>query len=108
MPNRMQNYQDVLRKIYETGVDREGRNGWTRALFAQQLRFNLEDGFPAVTTKKLAFKAVLSELLWFLEGSSDDNRLKEILGKDNTIWTANANADYWKPKAKFDGDLGRI
>lgn len=64
--------------------------------------------FPAITTKKLAFKAVLSELLWFIEGSSDDNRLKELVGKEKTIWTANAEADYWQPRATFPGDLGRI
>ena len=101
-------YLDALRNVRENGIDRTGRNGDTRALFALQLRCNLEDGFPALTTKKLAFKAVKSELLWFLEGSNDDNRLKELNGSEKTIWTANAEADYWKPKAKFPGDLGRI
>lgn len=92
----------------ENGNDRKGRSGDTRALFAIQLRCDLNDGFPALTTKKLAFKAVKSELLWFLEGSNDDNRLKELNGTDKTIWTANSEADYWKPKAQFPGDLGRI
>jgi len=104
----MQTYNDVLRKIMDEGVDRKGRNATTRALFAMQMRFKMSDGFPAVTTKKLAFKAVKSELLWFLEGSNDDNRLKALNGSEKTIWTDNAQADYWKPKAKFDGDLGRI
>ncbi len=104
----MKTYNDVLRKIIDEGVDRVGRNATTRALFAMQMRFKMADGFPAVTTKKLAFKAVKSELLWFLEGSNDDNRLKELNGSEKTIWTDNAQADYWKPKAKFDGDLGRI
>ena len=104
----MQIYNDVLKQIMDTGVDRVGRNATTRALFAIQMRFKMADGFPAVTTKKLAFKAVKSELLWFLEGSNDDNRLKELNGSERTIWTDNAQADYWKPKAKFDGDLGRI
>lgn len=104
----MKIYNDILKKIMDNGVDRAGRNATTRALFAIPMRFNLENGFPAVTTKKLAFKAVKGELLWFLEGSSDDNRLKEIMGSDHTIWTDNANSDYWKPKAKFEGDLGRI
>ena len=104
----MQTYNDVLRKIMDEGVDRVGRNATTRALFAMQMRFKMSDGFPAVTTKKLAFKAVKSELLWFLEGSNDDNRLKSLNGSEKTIWTDNAQADYWKPKAKFDGDLGRI
>jgi thymidylate synthase len=104
----MKIYNDILKKIMDEGVDRKGRNAVTRALFAQQMRFNMEDGFPAVTTKKLAFKAVTSELLWFLEGSGDDNRLKELNGSERTIWTDNAEAPYWKPKAKFPGDLGRI
>jgi thymidylate synthase len=77
------------------------------------MRFNLQQGFPAVTTKKLAWAATVSELLWFLEGSTDERRLAEILHgtRDNaktTIWTANANADYWKSKAKFEGDLGKV
>ncbi|MFO0718681.1 MAG: thymidylate synthase [Candidatus Paceibacterota bacterium] len=104
----MKIYNDILKEIMEKGVDRKGRNAVTRALFAKQMRFNLEEGFPAVTTKKLAFNGVKSELLWFLEGSSDENRLRELNGTDKTIWTANAEADYWKPKAKFPGDLGRI
>jgi len=77
------------------------------------MRFNLQEGFPAVTTKKLAWRAVVSELLWFLEGSGDERRLAEILhgtrdANKKTIWTANAEADYWKPNAVFEGDLGRV
>jgi thymidylate synthase len=78
-----------------------------------QQRYDLSKGFPAVTTKKLAFKACLSELLWFIEGSGDERRLAEILhgtrdsGK-RTIWTDNATSPYWKPNAKFPGDLGRV
>lgn len=104
----MKIYNEVLKRILENGVDRKGRNAVTRAQFAIQMRFNLQDGFPAVTTKTLAFSAVKGELLWFLEGSGSDQRLKEIMGKDRTIWTDNAEADYWKPKAKFPGDLGRV
>lgn len=109
----MKNYNNVLKEILEKGTDRKGRNAVTRALFAIQMRFNLEDGFPAVTTKKLAFNGVKGELLWFLEGSGSDTRLKEIMGKDgksaqHTIWTDNAEASYWKPKAQFPGDLGRV
>ncbi len=104
----MQNYNDVLARIMKEGVDRVGRNATTRALFAIQMRFKMSNGFPAVTTKKLAFNTMKAELLWFLEGSSDDNRLKEITGTKRTIWTDNAEALYWKPKQKFDGDLGRI
>ncbi len=105
----MKQYLDVLREIIEHGVDKPNRTGIdTRSLFLRPMRFNLSEGFPATTTKKLAFKLVKAELLWFLEGSSDDNRLKELIGSQQTIWTANAQSEYWKPKARFDGDLGRI
>ncbi len=110
----MKQYLDALRYILENGVDRQSRTGIkTRALFGMQMRYNMEDGFPAVTTKKLPWKSVASELLWFIEGSYDERRLAEILHgtrdlSKTTIWTANAQADYWKPKAKFEGDLGRI
>jgi len=109
----MRQYLNALRDIMLNGVDREGRNGFTRALWAMQLRFDLREGFPAVTTKKLAFKSVLGELLWFLEGGTrngraDNNRLKEIMGQERTIWTGNAESSYWKPRATFPGDLGRI
>lgn len=109
----MKQYLDALDSIMKDGIDREGRNGWTRSKFAIQMRFNLEDSFPAVTTKRLAFKSVLSELIWFIEGSGDERRLCEILhgtrdAEKKTIWTANADADYWKPNAQFEGDLGRV
>ncbi len=104
----MQQYLDLLKKVMEEGQDRDTRNGKTRAMFGLQMRFNMADGFPAMTTKKLAFKAVKSELLWFIEGSGDDNRLKELNASERTIWTDNADAPYWKPKAKFPGDLGRV
>lgn len=110
----MQQYLDALRHILEHGADRQSRTGIsTRAIFGMQLRFNMEDGFPNVTTKKLPWKSIASELLWFIEGSNDERRLAEILygnrdERKKTIWTANAESDYWKPKAKFAGDLGRI
>lgn len=104
----MKQYNEVLERILSHGSDRDTRNGKTRALFAMQMRFDMNDGFPAVTTKKLAFNAVKGELLWFLEGSGSDQRLKEIMGTERTIWTDNAEADYWIPKARFPGDLGRI
>jgi thymidylate synthase len=107
----MQNYLELLSEIMNKGVDRKGRNATTRSLFCRQLRWDLTQGFPAVTTKKLYFRSVLGELLWFLEGNTDDNRLREIMNYPPgraTIWTANAEAPYWKPKARFPGDLGRI
>lgn len=111
----MREYNKALKKIMIEGINKKTRNGITKSLFAIQMRFNMKDGFPAITTKKLAWKAVVSELLWFIEGSSDERRLAEILHgtrdkNKKTIWTANAEADYWLEKGftKFNGDLGRI
>ncbi|KHO46094.1 MAG: thymidylate synthase [archaeon GW2011_AR3] len=110
----MKQYLDALKQVLEHGTDRKDRTGvGTRAIFGMQLRFRMEDGFPAMTTKKLAWNSVVSELLWFIEGSNDERRLAEILygTRDNskkTIWTANGEANYWKPKAGFEGDLGRV
>jgi thymidylate synthase len=110
----MQTYLNALQYILDNGQRRDDRTGTgTIGVFGMQQRYNLQEGFPAVTTKKLAWRAVLSELLWFLEGSSDERRLAEILhgtrdASKRTIWTDNANADYWKPKAKYEGDLGRV
>ena len=101
----MKNYNKLLQEIMDHGDDREGRNGVTRGLFTRELRFKMSDGFPATTTKKLAFRSVAGELFWFMSGSND-NRILQKIGCE--IWTQNANSDYWKPKAKFDGDLGRV
>jgi thymidylate synthase len=109
----MKVYHELLKDILENGEQKDDRTGvGTLSLFARQLRFNLNDGFPAITTKKLAWKACVGELLWFLEGSNDERRLAEITygaseGKV-TIWTPNAMAPYWKDKAEFEGDLGRV
>jgi thymidylate synthase len=107
-------YLDALSDILETGEHRPDRTGvGTISKFGLQLKFDLQEGFPAITTKRLAWKSVVSELLWFIEGSGDENRLKEILhgsrsSTESTIWSGNANADYWKSKARFKGDLGRV
>jgi thymidylate synthase len=110
----MKTYLNALHDVLTNGTVREDRTGTgTIGVFGMQQRYDLSKGFPAVTTKKLAFKACLSELLWFIEGSSDERRLAEILhGSDaehkRTIWTDNALASYWIPKAKYQGDLGRV
>jgi len=110
----MKIYLDALHYVLNNGTVREDRTGTgTIGVFGMQQRYNLQEGFPAVTTKRLAFKACLSELLWFIEGSGDEKRLREILhgsreSDKDTIWTANATAPYWTPKAQYEGDLGRI
>jgi len=107
-------YLDLLGYVRDKGEKKIDRTGvGTLSLFGITMRHHLSEGFPLITTKKVAWKPVVGELLWFIEGSSDERRLAEITygTRDparTTIWTANANADYWKPKAKFEGDLGRV
>ena len=109
----MKQYLNSLQTILDHGTIRENRTGVdTLAVFGHQERFDLARNFPAVTTKKLAWKSVVSELLWFLEGTGDERRLAEILYgeprhkiKDKTtIWTANGKAY----DGDFEGDLGRV
>jgi thymidylate synthase len=110
----MKQYHDLLEDILNNGERKDDRTGvGTISVFGRQLRFDLSKGFPAITTKKLAWKSVVSELLWFIEGTGDERRLAEILygSRDterSTIWTGNAQAAYWLSKAKYDGDLGRV
>lgn len=113
----MKQYLELMEGVLQVGSEKGDRTGvGTVSTFGSAMTFNLQQGFPAVTTKKLAFRAMKAELLWFLEGSTDERRLAEIYyGKDRselegkkTIWTANAEADYWKPKARFEGDLGNV
>ena len=96
----LKQYLSALEHIFEEGKDRKDRTGiGTRGIFGHQLRFDLRNSFPAVTTKKLAWRSVVSELLWFLEGETDERRLAEIhygqsreeLKEKKTIWTANAD-----------------
>jgi thymidylate synthase len=110
----MKTYLDALQYVLDNGSEKSDRTGTgTLSVFGMQQRYDLSTGFPAVTTKRLAWRAVVSELLWFIEGSGDEKRLREILhgsrdSSKDTIWTANATAPYWEKRARFDGDLGRV
>ena len=96
----MQQYLDLVRKILNEGDVKTDRTGvGTKSIFGHQMRFDLSKGFPLVTTKQTFIKPIIAELLWFLEGSTDERRLAEIqfgdirenlIGK-KTIWTENAN-----------------
>jgi thymidylate synthase len=96
----MDQYEHLLRNVLKHGTKRSDRTGTgTIGVFGTQTRYDLAAGFPAITTKKLAWAAVVGELLWFLEGSTDERRLaelthskprEELIGK-TTIWTANAD-----------------
>lgn len=105
----MKTYLDQLRTILETGAKREDRTGvGTLSCFGMQARYNMADGFPAVTTKKLMWKMMLSELLWFISGSGNINDLKEIY-QHNKIWDPNYR-DYLDRLGidQNDGDMGRV
>lgn len=97
----MKDYEDSLRYILENGEFVQDRTGvGTYSVTGMLNRYDLSETFPAVTTKRLAWKSVVGELLWFLEGSTDERRLAEItfekpreeLFEKKTIWTANADA----------------
>lgn len=96
----MEVYHKLLKDIMDKGEDVSDRTKvGTRSIFGYQMRFDLQKGFPAVTTKRLAWKSVVAELLWFLEGSTDERRLAELtyginrlsLASKSTIWTGNAD-----------------
>ena len=112
----MRTYLDALDDVLEWGEEKSDRTGvGTKSIFGYQMRFDLTQGFPAVTTKKLAWKSVVGELLWFLEGSMNERRLAEITyGKDRseltekrTIWTDNAE-NQGKALGYSDGMLGPV
>ena len=115
----MKQYLDLLKDILENGNEREDRTGvGTISVFGRQIRFDMRKGFPIVTTKKIFFRAVVSELLWFLEGSTSEHRLAELKndGKPyseltekerKTIWTLNAE-NQGAALGYKDGELGPV
>jgi len=93
----MQNYHTLLKTILEEGTDKSDRTGTaTRSIFGYQMRFNLKKGFPLLTTKKVHFKSIVHELIWFLKG---DTNIKYLKDNGVSIW------DEW---ADENGNLGRV
>ncbi len=85
----MKQYHQLLTDVMANGSDRGDRTGTgTRSVFGRQVRFDLSEGFPLLTTKRVPFKLIVAELLWFLEGSTNNNRLAELSGcaPEKTIW----------------------
>jgi thymidylate synthase len=93
----MQQYLDLLRDVRDNGTDKGDRTGvGTRSVFGRQLRFDLSQGFPLLTTKKVHLRSIICELIWFLQGSCDNN------------WLQERGVSIWNEWALENGDLGPI
>ena len=108
-----QQYKDLIKRIIATGEDRNTRTGDTISLFGEHIKVDLNDGFPAVTSKKLAWKSVVGELLWFLSGSTHLRDLRRYtFGEDNgqlTIWSG--DQERWQQSCSWsvsEGDCGKL
>jgi len=86
-------YQELLFDIIERGIDKDTRNGKTRSVFGRQIRHKMKDGFPLLTTKKMYWKGIVTELIWFLRG---DTNIKFLVNNDCHIWDGDAYKNYFQ------------
>jgi len=101
-------YLDLIKKIIEFGEIRETRNSSTISIFSEKLEFNISNSIPFITTKKLAWKTIIKELLWFLSGSTDNQKL---LDQNVKIWIGNSTREYMDSigfNTRQVGDLGPV
>jgi thymidylate synthase len=97
-------YQNLLRDILENGVEKDTRNGKTLSVFGRQIRHDMKLGFPLLTTKKMAWKTIVTELLWFLNGNTN---IKYLVDNNCHIWDGDAYQAYVSSKAHpLDGKFG--
>jgi thymidylate synthase len=103
MNNIDKQYQLLLQDILDNGVKKEDRTGTgTISVFGRQIRHKISDGFPLLTTKKMSFKTIVTELLWFLRG---DTNIKFLVDNDCHIWDGDCYANYLKKKTQYDSDF---
>ena len=102
-----QQYLHLLKKIMNEGVHEETRNGTTISLFGEKMEFNMDDGFPLLTTKKMGYKTILRELLWFIRGSTSNH---ELIEKNVHIWSQNSTREFLDSRGLSyeEGDLGPV
>jgi thymidylate synthase len=99
-----QQYQTLLQTILDFGVEKKDRTGTgTKSIFGYTIRHNMKDGFPAITTKKLAFKTMVTELLWFLRGETN---IKYLVDNNCNIWNGDAYKEYFTKKSNEKGPFG--
>ena len=99
-------YTDLLQTILEHGVDKKDRTGTgTKSIFGYTIRHNMKDGFPLLTTKKMPFKTIVTELLWFLRG---DTNIKYLVNNNCHIWDGDAYKNYLNKGEKLNEQLGGV
>jgi len=104
----MQNYKDLLHKVLAEGSHRNTRSGETISMFGEFLEWDMREGFPAVTTKKLAWKSVVGELLWFINGETTLEALRHRSDLSPNAWTIwDDDAKRWNQSDDYD-DLGKL